>query len=123
MSASPRAGVVDGVVISDDLEMAGIALKAALAAGAVAALRASCDLLIASRILLPQRDLPGLLEEIRRAIAAGEIPPEQVATALRRVRRLREGLNWRADPAAARAVLRMPAQLALLEEVQRRAVA
>jgi beta-N-acetylhexosaminidase len=112
----------DGVVISDDLEMAGIALKAPLLAGALAALRAGCDALIASRMLLAQRDLPGLLAGIQRAVAEGEVPPERAASALERVRRLREGRAWRADPAAARTVLRAPPHLGLLEEVHRRAV-
>jgi beta-N-acetylhexosaminidase len=112
----------DGVVISDDLEMAGIALKAPLLAGALAALRAGCDALIASRMLLAQRDLPGLLAGIQRAVAEGEVPPERAASALERVRRLREGLAWRADPAAARTVLRASPHLGLLEEVHRRAV-
>ena len=111
----------DGVVISDDLEMAGIALKAPLLHGALAALRAGCDILIASRMLLPQRDLPGLLAGMQRAIAAGEIPPQLIEGALGRVRRLREGLTWSADAAAARAVLRAPGHVALLEVVSRRA--
>jgi hypothetical protein len=74
-------------------------------------------------MLLAQRDLPGLLAVIRRAVADGAISPERVAAALRRLRRLREGLAWRADPQAARAVLRAPAHLALLEEANRRVVA
>ena len=110
-------------MISDDLEMAGVALKAPLESAAVAALAAGCDVLIASRMLLAQRDLPGLLAGIRRVVAEGTIAPERFAAALRRVRRLREGLAWRADPAAARAVLRAPAHLALLEEASRRGVA
>jgi beta-N-acetylhexosaminidase len=111
----------EGVVISDDLEMAGIALKASLPAGALAALRAGCDVLIVSRMLLPQRDIPGLLAGVRRAVAEGAIRPERVSAALRRIRRLREGLAWRADPEAGRGVLRAPAHLALLEEALRRA--
>ena len=114
----------DGVVISDDLEMAGVALKAPLESAAVAALAAGLRrphrLADAARAARSPR-------APRRASGApsrtGTIPPERVAAALRRVRRLREGLAWRADPAAARAVLRAPAHLALLEEASRRAVA
>ena len=111
-----------GTVISDDLEMAGIALKLSLEDGALAALRAGCDILIASRMLLEQRDLPGLLARLRSAVGGGEAAPAEVAAALARTRRLRERLSWQADPAAATAVLRSPAHLTLLEEVERRAV-
>jgi beta-N-acetylhexosaminidase len=111
----------EGVVISDDLEMAGITLKAPLATGAIAALRAGCDVLIVSRMLLPARDIPGLVPRLARAIADGEVPPETVATSLARLRRLKEGLAWRADPAAAAAVLRSADHLALLAEAQRAA--
>jgi beta-N-acetylhexosaminidase len=112
-----------GVVISDDLEMAGITLNASLGDAALRALAAGCDVLIASRMLLPERDLPGLLTSLQRAAADGTIPPDAFATALDRVRRLRERLAWSADPAAARAVLRAPAHLALREEVGRRGIA
>lgn len=112
----------EGVVISDDLEMAGIALKASLEDAALRALRAGCDVLIASRMLLERRDLPGLLAGMRRAVAGGGLPAARVEAALRRTRVLRAGLAWRADPAAARAALRTPAHLALLEEAQRRAL-
>jgi len=112
-----------GVVISDDLEMAGIALKVALETGALGALRAGCDVLIVSRMLLAQRDLPGLLARLRGAVAGGEIPHDDVAAALERTRRLRKRLVWCTDPAFARAVLRAPAHRALQEEVERRALA
>ncbi|HWR97958.1 MAG TPA: beta-N-acetylhexosaminidase [Candidatus Methanoperedens sp.] len=111
----------EGVVISDDLEMAGIALKAPLPTGARAALRAGCDILIVSRMLLPERDIPGLLAALREAIGDGGIPLSRTEDALKRVRRLREGLSWRADPGAASAVLRAPTHLTLLDEVHRRA--
>jgi beta-N-acetylhexosaminidase len=112
-----------GVVISDDLEMAGIALKATLETGAVGALRAGCDVLIVSRMLLAQRDIPGLLARLREEIATGAIPAHPIAEALERLSGLRRRLSWHADPAAARAVLRSPTHLALQEEVLRRAVA
>jgi beta-N-acetylhexosaminidase len=112
----------EGVVISDDLEMAGIALEASLEEAALGALHAGCDALIASRMLLERRDLPGLLAGVRRAAAGGELPAERCETALRRTRRLRDGLAWRADATPARAVLRATAHLALLEEVHRRAL-
>ncbi len=112
-----------GAVVSDDLEMGGIALKTALAAGAPAALRAGCDALLVSRMLLPQPDLPGLLARLQEAVAGGEVPRGRAAEALAHLRALRSGLARRSDPGTARAVLRSPAHLALLEEVRRRALA
>lgn len=110
-----------GAVISDDLEMAGISLNLPLEHGAIAALLAGCDILIVSRMLLAQRDLPGLLARLRAAIASGEIPAAAIAAALARTRQLRGRLTWRAEPSTAAAVLRSPAHLALVEEVKRRA--
>ena len=72
---------------------------------------------------LGDRDLPGLLAEVRRAIADGRIPAATLAAALDRVRRFRRGLAWRADPGAARAMLRTQAHLSLRDEAERRAVA
>jgi beta-N-acetylhexosaminidase len=109
----------DGVVVADDLEMAGVALGRPLAASAADALRAGCDLLIVSRMLLAERDLPGLCAALQRSLDAGEVP--DAAHALARVRRLREALAWRADPAAAATVLRCPGHLALLAEAERAA--
>jgi beta-N-acetylhexosaminidase len=112
-----------GVVVSDDLEMAGVALNHSLESAALAALCAGSDILIASRMLLPERDLPGLLARLRHAVELQEIPPETAAAALARVERFTAGVPWRADPAAAAAVLRHPDHIALLEEVRRRGVA
>lgn len=109
-----------GVVVSDDLEMAGVALGRDLPSSALAALAAGTDLLIASRMLLPERDLPGLLARLRRAIAGGELDPEAVAASLRRVEKLAEGLPWRVEPGAARVLLRSARSLHLREEVRRR---
>ena len=111
-----------GVVVSDDLEMAGIALNHSLESAGLAALRAGSDLLIVSRMLLAERCIPGLLADLRAAIVAGSVPPATIAAALDRVRRFKDKIAWHADPDAARAVLRAPEHLALLEEVERRAV-
>jgi len=110
-----------GVVVSDDLEMAGIALHRSLESAALAALGAGSDLLLVSRMLLRSRDLPGLLAHLRRAAADATVAPEAIAAALSRVARFKEGLAWGADPAAAGSVLRAPAHLALQEELERRA--
>ena len=102
--------------------MAGIALNRSLESSGLAALRAGSDLLIVSRMLLAERCIPGLLADLRLAIQEETIPAATVAAALKRIRRFKRGLAWHADPDAARAVLRSPGHLALLEEVERRAV-
>jgi beta-N-acetylhexosaminidase len=112
-----------GVVVSDDLEMAGIVLDHTLESAAVAALAAGADLLLVSRMLLPVRDFPGLLARLHRALVDGTLAPATAAAACARVEAFKQGLAWQADPAAARGVLRAPAHLALLEEVERRGVA
>jgi beta-N-acetylhexosaminidase len=112
-----------GVVVSDDLEMAGVALDRSLESSAAAALRAGTDLLIVSRMLLERRDLPGLLAFLRGALDDGTVPEPTAAAAAARVGAFKRGLAWSADPSAARAVLRAPSHLALLEEATRRAVA
>jgi beta-N-acetylhexosaminidase len=111
-----------GVVVSDDLEMAGVALNSPLEASAIAALRAGSDQIIVSRMLLAERCIPGLFADLRLAIADEAIPTETIASALGRVRRFKKGLARRADPSAARAILRAPAHLSLREEVERRAL-
>lgn len=111
-----------GVVVSDDLEMAGIAWNQPLESSAIRALRAGSDLLIVSRMLLTDRCIPGLLADLRLAIVEGSVAAATIGAALERVRRFKVGLRWHTDDAAARAVLRVPDHLALLEEVERRAV-
>ena len=110
-----------GVVVSDDLEMAGIAWNHPLESSAIRALSAGSDLLIVSRMLLAERCIPGLLADLRLAIQEKTVATATIAAALGRVRRFKRGLSWHADPAAARTVLRSPDHLALLEEVERRA--
>jgi beta-N-acetylhexosaminidase len=110
-----------GVVVSDDLEMAGVAWNRPLESSALAALRAGSDLLIVSRMLLAERCIPGLLADVRLAIRDETVAATTIIAALKRVRRFKQGLGWHADPAAARGVLRAPGHLALLEEVERRA--
>ena len=111
-----------GIVVSDDLEMAGIAWNRPLETSGITALRAGSDLLIVSRMLLAERCIPGLLADLRLAIREGTVDAPTIAAALGRVRHFKNGLDWRADPDTARTVLRAPDHLALLEEVQRRAI-
>ncbi len=110
-----------GIVVSDDLEMAGTALSHTLESSGIAALRAGSDQLIVSRMLLAERSIPGLLAGLRLAVGNETLPSPTVDAALRRVRCFKKGLAWRADPAAARAVLAAAAHLELREEVGRRA--
>ena len=109
-----------GVVVSDDLEMAGIAWSRPLETSAILALQAGSDLLIVSRMLLKERCIPGLLADLRLAIQEQTVAAEAVTAALGRVRRFKKGLQWQADADAACTVLRHPDHLALLAEVQHR---
>jgi beta-N-acetylhexosaminidase len=111
-----------GIVVSDDLEMAGIALNHSLESAGLAALCAGSDQIIVSRMLLAERCIPGLFADLRLAITDGTIPAATISSALGRVRRFKKGLPWHADPARARTVLRAPAHLSLLEEIERRAL-
>jgi beta-N-acetylhexosaminidase len=111
-----------GVVVSDDLEMAGISLNHSIESAGFAALRAGSDQLIVSRMLLEERCIPGLLADLRLAIEDRTVPKTLIAAALKRVDRFKKGLAWHADPAAAVAVLRASSHLSLLDEVQRRAL-
>ncbi len=111
-----------GIVVSDDLEMAGISLNHSIESAGVAAVLAGADQLIVSHMLLAERCIPGLLADLRLGIKDGTLPQTAIAAALKRVKNFKKGLVWQADPAAAGTVLRSPAHLALLEEVERRAV-
>jgi len=111
-----------GVVVSDDLEMAGISWNRPLESSGLAALRAGSDLLIVSRMLLAERCIPGLLADLRLAIQEETVAAATIVAALKRVRRFKQGLGWHADHAAALTVLRAPEHLSLLEEAERRAL-
>lgn len=109
-----------GVVVSDDLEMAGSAQKFSLAEGGVLALRAGVDLLLVSGMLLPERDIPGLLDSLAAAGREGRLDAERTGTSLARLASLKKRYlqqEWRHDPAEAESLLRCPEHLALLEEV------
>ena len=91
-----------GVVVSDDLEMAGISSSRTLESAGFAALRAGSDQLIVSRMLLAERCIPGLLADLRLAIADGTLPQAKIAAALKRVRASRRaspGTPTRPPPA------------------------
>ena len=79
-----------GVIVSDDLEMAGSAEKFSLNQGGILALRAGVDLLLVSGMLLPQRDVPGLLDAVVSAVASKAVDPQQVELSLARLAGLKE---------------------------------
>lgn len=110
-----------GVVVSDDLEMAGITLGRSLESAGLSALCAGADMIIVSRMLLAERCIPGLFADLRLGITELAIPAAKIGAALGRVQHFKRGLAWRADPAAARAVLRSRHHLRLREEAERRA--
>jgi beta-N-acetylhexosaminidase len=109
-----------GVIVSDDLEMAGSAEKFSLTEGGVLALRAGVDLLLVSGMLLPERDLPGLLDGLAAAAGEGRLEEEKTVASLARLASLKERYlqqEWTRDPEEAASLLRCPEHLALLEEV------
>src|SRR5512145_1239434 len=82
----------DGVVVSDDLRMAAIEKHYGLAEAAVLALQAGVDLLlIADDRLADERSASAVaLGAIRHALLEGQLDPDRVAEALRRVGALAE---------------------------------
>lgn len=112
-----------GVVVSDDLEMAGSSENFPLEEGALLALSAGVDMVLVSGMLLPERDLQGLLERLGGAIAAGELRYPRVQEALARVTGLKRaylGGSGRSGSGDALKVLRSPEHLDLLHEVKSR---
>jgi beta-N-acetylhexosaminidase len=76
----------DGVVVSDDLEMAGIAGRWPAAEAAVRFLQAGGDLVLVCHTPEVQR---AALDAVRRAASRGEIPAARLEEARARIRRLR----------------------------------
>ncbi|HEY7675494.1 MAG TPA: beta-N-acetylhexosaminidase, partial [Candidatus Methylomirabilis sp.] len=76
----------DGLVISDDLEMAGIALRWPAGEAACRFLQAGGDLVLACHRPQVQREA---LAALRRAVGRGEIPASRLEEARERVRRAR----------------------------------
>jgi beta-N-acetylhexosaminidase len=77
-----------GLVVSDDLRMGAIERHYGLEAASVLALAAGVDLLLVADDRLPDGGSATalVLDAVRRALAAGRLPPERVAEALDRVR-------------------------------------
>jgi len=113
----------DGVVVSDDLEMAGSAESFSLFEGALHALRAGADIFIVSGMLLPERDLEALLKDLGRALTEGVLEEAKVREASRRVRSMKARYldgAWRKEREAARGILRCREHLDLLERIETR---
>jgi hypothetical protein len=74
-------------------------------------------------MILPERDLPGLIENLTLAIGEGRLPPARVEAARGKIRSLKKRYldgKWRRAPREARALLRCRRHLDLLEEVEDR---
>jgi beta-N-acetylhexosaminidase len=113
----------DGLVVSDDLEMAGASEHFPLTKGALFALNAGVDALLVSGMILPQRDIPGLVESVGLAIREGRLRPERAEAAGERIRSLKKRYldgKWRRAPRESRSLLRCPRHLDLLREVEAR---
>jgi beta-N-acetylhexosaminidase len=88
-SLSPRAVQLlreelgfDGVIVTDDLSMAGASAEGSPAGAAVAAVKAGADLLIISS---PAQEQADAYEAVVAAVEAGEIPEKQIESSVRRV--------------------------------------
>ena len=110
-----------GLVVSDDLEMAGAAENFSLAEGALLSLNAGVDALLVSGMILPERDLPGLIESLALAIREGRLPETRAEAAREKILSLKKRYldgKWRRSPREAHALLRCQPHLDLLEEVE-----
>ena len=93
-SLSPEAiGVLrgelgfDGVVITDDLAMAGASGDGPPARAAVEAVKAGADLLIISS---PPQQQADAYDAVLEAVESGEIPRERIRTSVERVLKVKE---------------------------------
>lgn len=112
-----------GLVVSDDLEMAGAAENFSLVEGALLSLNAGADALLVSGMILPERDLPGLIAGLVLAIGEGRLLEMRAAAARGKMLSLKKRYldgKWRRSPREARTLLRCQPHLDLLEEVEER---
>jgi beta-N-acetylhexosaminidase len=96
-SLSPEAiGVLrgelgfDGVVITDDLAMAGASGDGPPARAAVEAVKAGADLLIISS---PPQQQADAYDAVLEAVESGEIPREQIRASVERVLKVKENYS------------------------------
>ena len=109
-----------GLVVSDDLEMAGASERFTLTEGAARSLGAGADLFLVSGMLLPERDVPGLLDGLERLLVKGALEAADVDDSRRRVLGLKESSLTSFRASTGTEVLRCPEHLALLDRVHRR---
>jgi beta-N-acetylhexosaminidase len=113
----------DGVVVSDDLEMAGSAESFSLFEGALQALEAGADIFIVSGMLLPERDLEALLQDLGRILAEGVLEEGRFREASRRMRSMKARYldgAWRKEQEEAQGIIRCREHLDLLEHIETR---
>jgi beta-N-acetylhexosaminidase len=80
----------DGLVVSDALEMGGIASTLSLPVAAERALAAGVDQLILSG----HAEVPAVLDHLRRAVADGRLSRDRVGEAFLRVQRFKRVERW-----------------------------
>jgi beta-N-acetylhexosaminidase len=113
----------DGVVVSDDLEMAGSAESFSLFEGALQALEAGADIFIVSGMLLPERDLEALLQDLGRILTEGVLEEGRFREASRRMRSMKARYldgAWRKEQEEAQGIIRCREHLDLLEHIETR---
>ncbi|BCW97568.1 MAG: beta-N-acetylhexosaminidase [Armatimonadota bacterium] len=113
-----------GLVVTDDLEMKGVADKWGAAQAAVLSLKAGVDCPLICHTLETQVEA---VRAIKDALAAGEITEERIDASVRRVLELKERFGLLdgvapVDPEAALPVVSSPEKKALALEIARRAV-
>ena len=82
----------DGVVITDDLSMAGATRGGTVAETAVKAVEAGADLLIVSS---PPQEQADAYDAVVEAVESGEIPREKIEASVERLLRVKEGYPLR----------------------------
>jgi len=114
----------DGLVVTDDLEMKGVADGWGAAKAALLSLKAGVDCPLICHTLETQVEA---VRAIRDAVAAGEITEERIDESVRRVLELKERFGLLdgvapVDPEAALAVVSSPEKKELALEIARKAV-
>jgi beta-N-acetylhexosaminidase len=79
----------NGVVITDDLTMAGIARRMSVGEAAVRAVKAGADIIIISKDVTKQREA---INAVKEAVKTGYIPEEQLIHSLKRISDLKNKL-------------------------------
>jgi beta-N-acetylhexosaminidase len=81
----------DGVVITDDLAMAGATRGGPPARAAVEAVKAGADLLIISS---PPQQQADAYDAVLEAVESGEIPRERIEASVERILKVKEATRW-----------------------------